>query len=181
MKNCYLVAAKMDDGDAAFEVDVVSLYPDAYEFVPGRVWMVSAPHGTSAMDVGKTLGLIAGPSGIENASGIVVPAIGYLALLTRTCGICSTRLSGGPTQSHMRTGRNGSDETAPIVAHSGHRASPCASTRYGKSPHSARSSSSVGAAPLGIVVLPTGSSPPRAVPDPRRSKATSPRVRPECP
>ena len=77
MKNCYIVAAKMDQGDAPFDVAVPSVYPDSYELVAGHVWVVSVPQGVRAVDVGKALGLIAGPSGFEDASGIVVPAIGY--------------------------------------------------------------------------------------------------------
>lgn len=77
MKNCYVVAAKMDHGDAPFEIEVASVYPDSYELVPGHVWVVSAPRGVGAVDVAKTLGLISGPGGREDASGIVVPAVGY--------------------------------------------------------------------------------------------------------
>ena len=77
MRNCFLVAAKMDEGDAPFEIEVADVYPESYELVHGHVWVVSVPPGVGAVDVAKKLGLISGPGGIEDASGLVVPAVGY--------------------------------------------------------------------------------------------------------
>ncbi len=75
MKNCYLVAAKLDQGDRPFDVDVAGIYPETFELVRGHVWVVSAPPGTGALEVAEALGL--GTGGNESASGIVVPAVGY--------------------------------------------------------------------------------------------------------
>ena len=73
--NCYIVAAKMDDGDGPFDDDLVEKnYPDNYALVPGHVWLVRS-ETASSHDVATTLGLATG--GIEDASGIVVPAKGY--------------------------------------------------------------------------------------------------------
>lgn len=77
MKNCFVVIAKMDENDAPFRLDVAAVYPDNYPLVPGHVWVISAPPGTGAYEVAENLKLGAGPSGIEDASGLVVPAEGY--------------------------------------------------------------------------------------------------------
>lgn len=67
----------MDENDAPFRLDVAAVYPDNYPLVPGHVWFISAPPGPGAYDVAENLKLGAGPSGIEDASGLVVPAEGY--------------------------------------------------------------------------------------------------------
>lgn len=73
--NCYFVMAKMDEGNGQFSGDLVSeKYPDNYALVPGHVWVVTTDE-PSSHDVAKTLGLVSG--GNEEASGIVVPAMGY--------------------------------------------------------------------------------------------------------
>ena len=77
MKNCFLVVAKMDEGNAPFIVEVGLKYPNNYELVPGHAWIVSAPVESRAFDVAKDLGIVSGQGGIENASGIVVPTDGY--------------------------------------------------------------------------------------------------------
>ena len=77
VKNCFVVAAKMDKGDAPFAIEVSRVYPDSYELVPGHVWVVSAPRDARAYDVARELKLISGPDGLAEASGLVVPADGY--------------------------------------------------------------------------------------------------------
>ena len=73
--NCYFVMAKMDDGDAPFDGELIDeTYPDNYPLVPGHVWLV-VTRGDSSFDVAKSLGLVSG--GREDASGMVVPAKGY--------------------------------------------------------------------------------------------------------
>ena len=75
MSNCFLVVAKMDEGDRPFPTQVELLFPKCYELVPGHAWIIEAPSGDSAFDVAKVLGLHS--EGDENASGIIVPARGY--------------------------------------------------------------------------------------------------------
>ena len=75
MPNCYIVGAKVDEGNSAFDVDVGEIYQDSYELVPGHVWVVRAPADEDTFDVAKHLGLFTG--GNHEASGLVVPAIGY--------------------------------------------------------------------------------------------------------
>ena len=73
--NPYFVMAKMDEGDAPFDRELVErTYPENYELVPGHVWAVLSEQ-TSSYDVAKTLGLMSG--GTEDASGMVVAPRGY--------------------------------------------------------------------------------------------------------
>ena len=73
--NSYFVMAKMDDGDAPFDGRLINeKYPENYPLVPGHVWLV-VTQNESSFDVAKSLGLVSG--GMEDASGMVVPAKGY--------------------------------------------------------------------------------------------------------
>ena len=73
--NPYFVMAKMDQGDAPFDCELVErTYPENYELIPGHVWAVLSEQ-TSSYDVAKTLGLMSG--GMEDASGMVVDPRGY--------------------------------------------------------------------------------------------------------
>lgn len=77
MKNCFVVAAKMDDGDSPFSVKVAEVFPEHYELIPGYVWVVSAATDARAFDVANALHLVSGEGGLDDASGLVVPAAGY--------------------------------------------------------------------------------------------------------
>ena len=71
----YFVMAKMDDGDAPFDETVVNeIFPENYMLVPGHVWLVITD-AEGSYEVAKSLGLVSG--GLEEASGMVVPARGY--------------------------------------------------------------------------------------------------------
>lgn len=71
----YFVMAKMDDGDAPFNETVVNeSFPENYMLVPGHVWLVITD-AEGSYEVAKSLGLVSG--GLEEASGMVVPARGY--------------------------------------------------------------------------------------------------------
>ena len=76
--NYFFIMAKMDHEDGPFDRALVEQnYPENYPLVPGHVWLV-ATNEENSYDVAKTLGLVVG--GNEEASGIVVPALGYWGL-----------------------------------------------------------------------------------------------------
>ena len=73
--NAYFVMAKMDDGDAPFDRELIKrTFPEHYEIVPGHAWAVLSEHASS-YDVAKSLGLMSG--GTEEASGMVVSPKSY--------------------------------------------------------------------------------------------------------
>ena len=73
--NCFFVMAKLDEQDREFNCELVDeKFPANYALIPGHVWVVATDQ-PSSHDVARALGLVA--DGNTEASGVVVPALGY--------------------------------------------------------------------------------------------------------